>query len=96
MNENLDYKFIEMIDTKIIVSNSMQARLIPCDELELKIQDNIMPYLYLSDISKQMEVRFGKDITIDVWVELGLSGFIYRFNSHDRVWVEHGTTNGFA
>ncbi|WP_121616874.1 hypothetical protein [Virgibacillus halodenitrificans] len=99
MDENLNDKFIEMINTKIIVevlNENVKTLLISCDELDLKLQDGIMPYLTLGDIAEQLEKRFMEPIIIYVWVELGLNGYIYRYGGPDRYWMEHGKTKGFA
>jgi hypothetical protein len=95
MKENLDDSFIEMVDTVIIVSIDGDRKLVPTEEFELKFHEG-MPYLNLEDIAIQLEAKFGQDIIIDVWYELGIKGYIYRYGNYGRYWVEHGTTRGYA
>jgi hypothetical protein len=97
--ENINDTFIEMVNTKVIVTflnNDKDAKLIPCEEFRLKLADGIMPYLHLEDISKQVIKWFGKGVIIDVWQELGLNGYIYRYGNHGEFWEEHGRTKGYA
>ncbi len=98
MGSNLNKTFIEMITTRIIVSREKEEDiLIPCKDFALKTHQG-MPYLYLEDISEQVQARFGKDvIIIDVWYELDLNGYIYRYCKPDfDGWIKHGTTRGYA
>ncbi|PLS19290.1 hypothetical protein CVD28_02435 [Bacillus sp. M6-12] len=98
MNNELNEMFIEMITTRIIVDvleGERETRLIPCEELELKVHEG-MSYLTLQDISEQIQKKFGKEVIIDVWEETGLNGYIYRYGGYGDYWVKHGTTRGFA
>lgn len=95
--------FIEMIDTRIIITipkndGSPMDKLLSCDWFKCKLADGIMPYLELQDIAQQVENQFVDSdiIFIDVWYELGIRGYIYRFNNKDRQWIAHGETRGYA
>lgn len=94
--QNMNDEFIIMVSTRIIVSVNQNDFIIPCCWFDLKYHEGV-PYLLLEDISKQIIIRYGEDIIIDVWTELGLSGYIYRYCKLDYGgWIEHGQTRGYA
>lgn len=101
MNESYNDTYIEMKSTIIILKkysnteDQTTVQFIPCDDFQLKEHQGI-PYLELRDISQQLEDRFGREIVIDVWEELGLRGTIYRYGNHGPDWVLHGETRGFT
>ncbi|KZE67925.1 hypothetical protein AWM68_17275 [Fictibacillus phosphorivorans] len=87
---------VEMINTRILVQpDNQDLILVKCDWFKVD-ENEYMPTLSLSEIAKQLEVVYGDNLFIDVWVELGLAGYIYRYNSMDKTWSEHGRTRGFA
>ncbi|MBP1309116.1 hypothetical protein JOD82_002136 [Paenibacillus sp. 1182] len=97
MNNDLNETFIEMVDTRVILDREDHlVCIVPNHEFTLKRHQDV-PYLTLQDISTQLEVRFPMGFFIvDVWCELGLSGTIYRYNSFNKIWREHGTIKGYA
>lgn len=88
--------YIEMIGTRILVSVNTEDYLIAHERLKLRVHEG-HPYLRLGDISQQIKLMFPhENISIDVWTELGIKGYIYRYDSYTNVWREHGTTKGYA
>lgn len=57
----------------------------PPDNLEVKYHEG-MPFLTLGDIAEQITKIYGKTIIIDVWIELALNGYIYRYVGPEGEW----------
>ncbi|MED2945267.1 hypothetical protein P4282_22925 [Bacillus swezeyi] len=93
--ESLAEMFIEMIDPVIIVRFGDCNEMIRLDNLEVKYHEG-MPYLTLRDIAEQVTKMYGETIVIDVWIELGLNGYIYRYVGPDGEWKKHGHSKGYA
>ncbi|MCY8577557.1 hypothetical protein MOD24_17065 [Bacillus haynesii] len=93
--EPLAEVFIEMIDPVIIARIGDCNKIIPPDNLEVKYHQG-MPFLTLRDIAEQITKIYGKTIIIDVWIELALNGYIYRYVGPDGEWKKHGHTKGYA
>ncbi|OAH53109.1 hypothetical protein AWH48_12190 [Domibacillus aminovorans] len=97
MSSSLDNTFVEMTSTRVIVETAEDTILVPLEKFEMKSQGNIPCLtLTLKDIAGQCIGLYGKSILIDVWYELGLNGYIYRYGNYAPEWVEHGKTRGFA
>ncbi|MFO6498582.1 MULTISPECIES: hypothetical protein [Bacillus] len=92
--ESLSETFIEMIDPVIIVRVN-RNEMINLDNFEVKEHEG-MPYLTLRDIAEQVTKMYGETIVIDVWIELGLNGYIYRYVGPDGEWKKHGHSKGYA
>lgn len=93
----MDNTFIEMSSTRVIIETKVGSSVImPNDCFALKEHHGV-PYLNLKDISERITNRYGDELVIYVWEELGLSGRIYKYVAYDsNDWQLHGKTNGFA
>lgn len=99
MEEIVDYNevVVETCSTRIIVTVSNDPELVNINELDCKVQDECFFYLTLGDIISQLEKKYEtKDLLVDVWYELGVSGTIYRYGNYGPYWLVQGTTRGSA